>query len=529
MRTTDWLLLAVTAAVFAPGLVGGFVYDDPRLVVQNAALVPFDVGAFFTMDLWAGVPGQADSGFYRPLMLASLGLDRALFGLEPLGFKAHSLAWHLLAVAALLRLLRELEIPALPAAIGAAVFALHPAQVEAVAFIAARNDAMAAAFLLAAVTLLVRPGTPRLVGGALLIALAGLCKESAVLAPLVVLAFTRQGRPTLAAAVGAAVPLGLRTLSGVGAPDAAIGEALARSPQALAVWSATLFDPRPHAIGPHLDWASPSLLWLVPGLLVVGLAAWRSDARGRAGLALAGLVLAPSLLAVGANGLVPDRYLYLPLAGLGVAVGTALQRVPRLRLVAFGVVAALAFASSFSVPIWRDDVLLRQATRAERTNPYTHGSLAKSLGVAGDLDRAAGHYQAATQPPRPFEHACFNVTSIHLERMAPHDAVTEGLRALDAGCDASPELVAPMALGMALEGDWDEAERWASRLTEDPTGKAVLVRAGAAALRGELDVLADEAAVRGGSPEALAGQVVWVLRTSGSPEAAEQVHARYLR
>ena len=94
------LLLAVALAYWGIW-TAGFVWDDAGLVVQNRLTGDLsNLPRFFAMDLWDGSPvDQGVSGYYRPLMLVSLALDRAIVGFEPGFYHLHSLAWHLLAVA----------------------------------------------------------------------------------------------------------------------------------------------------------------------------------------------------------------------------------------------------------------------------------------------------------------------------------------------------------------------------------------------------------------------------------------------
>ena len=67
-----------------------------------------------------------------------------MFGFSAPWMHLRGLLWHLLAVAAAWRLARGLLAP-WPAAVAALIFGLHPVQAEAVTWIAARNDPMAAA------------------------------------------------------------------------------------------------------------------------------------------------------------------------------------------------------------------------------------------------------------------------------------------------------------------------------------------------------------------------------------------------
>ncbi|MCP4804903.1 MAG: hypothetical protein GY913_02400 [Proteobacteria bacterium] len=541
MRKTDALLLVVVVAVFGPSVFGGFVYDDQILILRNELTDSLtNVPAFFSMDLWEGVWGhEGDSGFYRPLMLVGLALDRALFGLEPSGYHLHSVAWLLLGVGLLLAWFRQLELPPAAAIAGAALYALHPIQVEAVMFISARNDLMAAAFLFAALLLLTGDELPtwRVVLGAVAVLAGALSKESVVLVPFLLVAADRvRDRPVRWEAIGAALGgiLGyvlLRLQAGVGAPEASVGDAFTQMPAALAVYARSFLDPGLRLVGPSLDHVDVVYLWCVPAVLVLAGIAWTTDRRGYLGVLLAALTSAPAALVIGRTHLVADRYLTLAMAGIGLAVAASCARLPERpqRVVAGLLVLGLAVATSRSIPVWNSDVDLRVATAEARPNPHTIGSLAKTLENAGELDAAAEAYRAATQAPEPYPHSCFNVTAIHLKRGDAESAASEGLRALAAGCEASPELVAPMALGMALSGDWEQAEAHARWIDADPTGQAVLVRVGAAARRGDLEPLGVEAAARGGGKAELAEQVAWLLQTSGYPESARRVREEGLR
>ena len=91
---------------------------------------------WFVSDLWRGLGAEGfESGFYRPLVLASFAVDRVVLGGEPglltcirfFGtFGVITLLFGLL-----LRLFGRAE-----AFIGATFFALHPVQSEAVVWIA---------------------------------------------------------------------------------------------------------------------------------------------------------------------------------------------------------------------------------------------------------------------------------------------------------------------------------------------------------------------------------------------------------
>ena len=149
-------LLIVTALAYARLWSVGWSWDDEALILDNQVTGSLaNIGEFFTRDLWGTTRlSELKSGYYRPLMLLSLAVDRAIFPDIASQSGAtlshvHSLVWHLAAVGALYGVLVRMFIP-LTAATGALLLALHPLNAEVLALVAARNDSMAAFFTLAA-------------------------------------------------------------------------------------------------------------------------------------------------------------------------------------------------------------------------------------------------------------------------------------------------------------------------------------------------------------------------------------------
>src|SRR5437868_4945260 len=140
---SPWFLCAliVTATVIAylPALRGGFIWDDDAYVTQNRLLSAPDGLAriWFSFDS----PSQ-----YFPLTYTTLRLDRAIWGLNPFGYHLVNVLLH--AVNALLvgALLVRLKVPG--AWLAASIFALHPVQVESVAWITERKNVLMCFFFL---------------------------------------------------------------------------------------------------------------------------------------------------------------------------------------------------------------------------------------------------------------------------------------------------------------------------------------------------------------------------------------------
>ena len=497
------LLPAAVLAVYLPGVSADFVFDDQVLVLKNGLTDSLSrVPEMFRVGLWESVPGLAGEGkeYYRPLMLVSLAVDRAIGGFSPVVAHLQSIGWHLAAVALLYRLLLRLTEDRSAAVAGAALFALHPVQVEAVQWISARNDPMAAVFLLLSLGWLSEGERP--------------AWKSALLSPLL-LAVLCQARGRgwgdrwayLSLLVATGVYAGLRAMAGAISPEIPFQ----RLPGALGLIGSIyaerlLWTPGLPPIV-NLAWAPAAPWWAFVALIaLLGAALTLGRRLALLGLLLAGLTWEPA-----------SRYLYLPLVGLGLTLAASLKERRGSTVIAAALLVLLTAASAALLPRWRDDETLWTTTLQMWPSPYAHGAYAKVLEGRGELDRAAEHYRAATAPPRPYEHSCFNITAIHLKRGDPASAVRDGEAALAAGCAPSPELLGPLSLAQAATGDWQGAERSAAQVGADPTGTAVLVRVSAAARRGDF---APFDAAAGAAAGALAEKVAWLLRQSGEPDAA---------
>lgn len=138
------LLLVVTVWVYFPVVQHPFVnYDDPDYVTDNSHVQEGLTGVTFA---WAFT--TMDSANWHPLTWLSHALDCELFGLHPAGHHATSLLLHTLNVGLLFLLLWKATRKLGRSVVVAALFALHPINVESVAWVAERKSVLSLFFIL---------------------------------------------------------------------------------------------------------------------------------------------------------------------------------------------------------------------------------------------------------------------------------------------------------------------------------------------------------------------------------------------
>src|SRR5438477_4626159 len=134
---------ALTVIVYRPAWNGQFVWDDDRYVVNNHLLTAPDGlrRIWFSLD----APSQ-----YFPLAYTVLRIEHALWDLNPAGYHWVNIVLHLGTALLVWCVLARLKVPG--AWLAGAIFAVHPVQVESVAWISELKNVLMGFFFL--VTLL---------------------------------------------------------------------------------------------------------------------------------------------------------------------------------------------------------------------------------------------------------------------------------------------------------------------------------------------------------------------------------------
>jgi tetratricopeptide (TPR) repeat protein len=140
-----WLLglLLIAAVIFSyqPAWRAGFIWDDDEYVTHNP-LLPAPDG------LWRIWFSSDSPSQYFPLTYTTLRLEYSLWELNPTGYHWVNILLHAVNALLVWRLLKRLALPG--AWLAAAIFALHPVQVESVAWITELKNVQSLFFFLLA-------------------------------------------------------------------------------------------------------------------------------------------------------------------------------------------------------------------------------------------------------------------------------------------------------------------------------------------------------------------------------------------
>lgn len=580
-------LALLVAIAFAGVLRNGFVaFDDDLYVTAN----PLVLGG-----LTARGVGQAFTSFHagnwHPLTWLSHMADVELFGVEPAAHHAVNAGLHALNAVLLFLALAALTRTTWRAAAVAAFFAVHPLHVESVAWVAERKDLLSTAFGLLSLlgwSRWARAGSRAAwLASLACFALALLAKPMLVTLPCLLLVLdvwplerlrargdawprVREKLPFFALAAGACavtlaaqgpamtpVPLALRLANALLAYPTYLGRAF---------WPSALAVQYPYrTIVPWSDVLTAAVFVAA----LTGLALWQ--ARKRPWLLVGWLwftgMLVPTLglVQVGVQSSA-DRYTYLPLVGVAIAVvwsaAQLVERAPRLRPLAAGLAVLLlgvcTLRTRAQVEVWRDtSTLFAHATAVTAGNWFAHGELGIALAAAGDPVRARTELEASLRIHPRYARALANLGKLRAETGEPDAGVADLQRALA----LEPELRGGrLELGIALERarrvaeakalyeallardpDDREAALQLSRLlaiASDPAlrdgARAVLLCERACGAAGcakpeELDVLAMAYMEAGRRDDAMrtARQAAELARARHDPRLAARIEARY--
>src|SRR5207253_1892645 len=126
---------------FSPAFQAGFIWDDDGYIQDNLNLRTL-AGL---RRIWLEKPQRVQ---YYPLTLSSFWLEYHLWRTAPAGYHVDNVLLHAASAILLWRVLKRLAIPG--AWVAAAIWAIHPVNVESVAWATERKNVLSAVFYLLA-------------------------------------------------------------------------------------------------------------------------------------------------------------------------------------------------------------------------------------------------------------------------------------------------------------------------------------------------------------------------------------------
>ena len=445
----------ITLALYLPVLRANFVeYDDQQYVTDNPL-----VQAGLT---WRGL-GWAfgfHAGNWHPLAWLSHMLDCQLYAARPWGHHLTSVLLHVATTLLLFRVLDRMTKAPWRSAAVAALFAWHPLHVESVAWVAERKDVLCAFFWMLTLGSYVRyaektsPIRYLLTLGSFVLCL--MAKPMAVTLPFVLLLLDywplkRRAEvkrlllekvPFLAlSAIACGLTLRAQQIAIVSTEGLTLSHRLAHTLVAYNHYLGAMFWPRDLAVYyPYVIDLNPAteVFALVVMVSITLLAAIECRRRPYTLMGwlwyLGTLVPVIGLVQVGDQAWA-DRYTYLPLIGLFVALVWFANEIIKSRLVLQGLAvvagAAMIVTTSEQLSYWKNTwTLFDHANKVTHENYMAVTVLASQLAQQGKLEEAMQYYYVALNYKPTFPEAHFFLGNAFDQAGRPEEAVMEYEKAL---------------------------------------------------------------------------------------------------
>ena len=146
-------LVLLALLLYARTAAYPFLFDDTAIVAGNRLVESLsNLPEIFRSSYWEGTVLGGAGGLYRPLTIAMYAVEHAIYGENPAGYHVVNILLHALVTVLVYRLFAELA-ERRTAWIGAALFAVHPVHVEAIAGVVGRAELLSAALVLGALLL----------------------------------------------------------------------------------------------------------------------------------------------------------------------------------------------------------------------------------------------------------------------------------------------------------------------------------------------------------------------------------------
>jgi len=509
-------IIAATLVAYEPIRHNGFVtYDDGHYIYDNP-LITAGIS-------WQSL-GQAfikpHFFMWHPLTTISHIMDCQFFGLNPLGHHLVSVLIHIANALLLFLILRNITGTTWASAFVAAVFVLHPIQVESVAWASERKTVLSGLFwLLTIATYIHYAKQPRLGRYLLVLLVFGLCimtKPVVVTLPLALLLLdywpldrvrwgqlnnTARGGPNKKSAVWLiaekipliAISVLLSVMTYVAQQQGGIVPTLKNMPLNYRVanmflsyikyigkilWPSGLAVcyPHPRAVLSDAPAVTCAMLFIVLTILSIYIGRRKKYVAVGWLWYVGTLVPVIGLVQSGAQAMA-NRYMYIPMLGLLIIIGWAVKDFivnrPRIRIAAtvIGVIALLSLLilTRMQVRHWQNTLTLFEYTLSvTEDNPVTENSYGAALFNEGRIEEAELHLSKAVRLAPAFVVARNNLTKAYLKQGKLNEAI-EHLNELISHNEGTAEVYYNLAAALEIQKKYEDAiKNYAKSLELNP-------------------------------------------------------------
>jgi Tfp pilus assembly protein PilF len=448
-------LLGVLLLIYFDSFQHPFTFlDDQVQVVENPNIRSLHLKSI------VAIFNSTSVGMYQPLTTLCFALIYGLLGSGPFGFHLFSFGIHLFNTYLLFRLLQFFPWKKEINYLLLALFALHPMQVESIAWISASSNVLFTSFYLLSiiqyVLYLKKQNNKNLLLSLLFFCLSCLSKSYAVSLPIVLILFDRYFRkdnsiqwfnklPFIALSVLVGVVTILSRESAGHLSDLSISfgllDRIFLSAYAFLFYpikfllpvSQSIFYPYPALNNDLLPWQYYASLVIV-GLLLFLLWRYRKEKAILLGAGFFVLSIAPvlQLIPVG-NQLTTDRYIYLPMIGLLIIIGSVLNKLSKTNYLWLLSLLPLfyVFQSKQRVVLWKSDQLLWQDVLTHYpTVAQAHNNLGSYLLKQGKVRKAFQHFNKAIELKPYYADAYSNRGNLYAQQQKSQLAIRDYEKAI---------------------------------------------------------------------------------------------------
>jgi tetratricopeptide (TPR) repeat protein len=492
-------------------------YDDDSYITKNPHI---NQGITQQSVLWAFT--EVYSANWHPLTWLSHILDYQLFGLNPVGHHFVSVVLHIVNALLLFWILTNITGVIWPSAFVAAVFALHPIQVESVAWVAERKTAFSGLFWLLTMAAYIhytrRPGVLRYV---LLLLIYGLCvmtKPTVVTLPFALFLLDywplgrlqwgqevtnnpkKSGQSKVSSGWLIIEKIPLLALSAILSAITFLaqrqwGAVISLEKMPLENRVANMFVSYIRYIG-KLIWpsglavcyphprVSVSDYWVVIcAVLFILLCIFSIYICRRRKYAAAGwlwfvgtLVPAIGLVQTGTQAMA-NRYMYIPMLGLLIIISWGVKdyidKQPRAKIAAIILGVAVLFSllvlTRMQVRHWQNSMTLYEyALKVTQNNALAENNYGSALFEAGRLDEAISHLNKALLITPKMAEAEDNLGRVYLKQGKAGEAVACFMKVIENN-RTSAEVYSNLGSALIIQKKYDEALKYLGKAMElDP-------------------------------------------------------------